>query len=321
MRVLITGGTGSLGSALVRRFLADGVEKIVVFSRDEVKQGDLAKSLGFKIDNPRVRFFLGDVRDYWRLVDACWGIDTIIHTAALKRIDQVSYNPSEVLMTNVIGTQNVLRAATETRVARVLFISSDKAVHPTNVYGASKQMAEFLTVRHNVYSYPKGTICSVLRYGNVWGSRGSILEVFQDQIRTGTLTVTDPEMTRFYVTLPQAVGYVLEALEYMEGGDIFIPCLPAWTLKQIVELFRPNNVVISGLRPGGEKLHEQLISDEEERRIIAVGSFYVVVPDPHEWTLAYKWDDAPRVLLHYFGSNNVRTVPIDQLREAIHGQG
>lgn len=319
MRVLITGGTGSLGAALVRHFLHEGAEKIVVFSRDEVKQGDLAKSLGFKIDNPRVRFFLGDVRDHWRLVDAMWGIDTVIHTAALKRVDQVSYNPTEVLKTNVLGTQNVLQAATEARVQRVLLISSDKAVHPTNVYGASKQMAEFLTVRHNVYSHPKGTACAVLRYGNVWGSRGSIVEVFREQIVTGTLTVTDPEMTRFFVTLPQAVGYVQRALDFMEGGEIFVPArLPAWTLKQVVALFAPQDVQVTGRRTGGEKAHEQLISDEEERRVTEMYGMYVVVPEPHEWTTTYGWDGAPRVPVHYYASNNTEAVPPEVLVEAVY---
>ena len=314
MTYLITGGTGSLGSRLVKA-LAPTASRVIVFSRDEVKQGALADAVGHP---QHVNFFLGDVRDYPRLVDAMHGIHTVVHTAALKRVDQVSYNPSEVLQTNILGTWNVLRAAMAAYVQRVLVISSDKAVHPANVYGASKLMGEFLTIRHNAYSYPRGTRCSVLRYGNVWGSRGSLPEVFQAQMAAGqALTVTLSSMTRFFVTLPQAVGYVQTALDRMDGGEVFVPMLKSWTVGQVARLFMPNEEQWQwiAVRPGGEKQHEQLIATEEEDRVSSWRPFYCIHPEHSEWREPTRF--TPVKLARPYTSQNAERVLDEALVTAL----
>lgn len=310
MRVLITGGTGSLGSALVAHWMPDPeVSRIVVYSRDEVKQGVLAART--RDPENKLRFFLGDVRDADRLRDVMATVDTVIHTAALKRVDQVSYNPDEVLKTNILGTWNVLRVAREVRCRRVLMISSDKAVQPINVYGASKLMGEFLTIRSNVLSVPRGTLASVLRYGNVWDSRGSVVEVFRRQVaHKQPLTVTDPCMTRFFVTLAHAVTLVDRALQWMVGGEVFVPKLRAWSLDQVARFFQPEYTewTFTGLRAGGEKLHESLMAERETERLVERGPFYVILPECHEWTDTYAWDQEPRVALTRYTSDSVPRV-------------
>src|SRR5690242_11100494 len=227
MRVLITGGTGSLGHALVRRW-KDSAERIVVFSRDEWKQAEMARAYP-EGGAQGIRYFLGDVRDKTRLEQALVGIDTVIHAAALKRVDAVAYNPVEVLKTNVLGTQNVIEASVACGVRSVVVVSSDKAVEPSNVYGSSKNVAEHLAVSSNVYAVPRGTRVSVVRYGNVAWSRGSVLHVWEDQLNTRRLphliTLTDKRMTRFWLTLDQAVDVIEFALEECRPGDIIIPML------------------------------------------------------------------------------------------------
>jgi UDP-N-acetylglucosamine 4,6-dehydratase len=294
MRVFITGGTGSLGTALAERMLPDPlVARITIYSRDEVKQAESARL--FKDDpQDKMRYFLGDVRDERRLTDAITeDTDLVVHAAALKRVDSVSYNPTEVLLTNVIGTSNVLRVARHKRVKRVIFVSSDKAVHPANVYGATKLLGEFITIRSNVLSAPEGTISSVVRYGNVWGSRGSVIHEFQRQLNeTGEITVTDLDVTRFYITLPQAVDLIQYTNREMEGGEIFVPKLRAWGLGQIAALFSPARIRITGMRPGGEKVHEQLIANEETDRVRKAGEHLAIIPELREWTrVNSKWVD------------------------------
>ena len=281
-KIVVTGGTGSLGRALVASYMDDpSVTRVVVLSRDEVKQGDLAHLYP---GDTKLRLFLGDVRDEARLRQAFRGCDTVVHTAALKRITQSVYSPSELIKTNILGTMNTIAAAASVGVRRVLLISSDKAVAATNLYGMTKAVAEGYAIQSNTYTVPQGTCVSVVRYGNVMGSRGSVWEVWTEQKRTGVpLTLTDARMTRFLISLPQAVVLVRECLELMEGGDLFVPILPAAFVSEIAGLLR-HPVVTTSIRPGGEKIHETLLSDEERTRLHLISErLFVVIPSHHSW--------------------------------------
>lgn len=285
MNLFITGATGSLGTALVASSLRDpSVERVVAFSRDEVKQAALGELMHY---HPKLRLFLGDVRDQARVEEALWHCDTVIQCAALKRVDALAYNPSEVFQTNILGTWNVLRAA-RGRVARVLIISSDKAVRAQNCYGVSKAAAEHLAVNENVYGFPQGTRTSVLRYGNVLGSRGSVIHTWRAAVLRGDpITLTHPEMTRFWLTLDDAVGLVGQCLELMRGGELFVPVVPSMRLRELAEALAPGYpVMITGMRPGGEKLHEELLTDEELTRTVARPdvNLYVVTPAIRTWS-------------------------------------
>ena len=290
MRVLITGGTGSLGHALVRRW-KDSAERIVVYSRDELKQAQMAE----KFSDPNLRFFIGDVRDRDRLEEALVGIDTVIHAAALKRVDAVAYNPAEVIKTNVLGTQNICQAAVRAGVRSVVVVSSDKAVEPANIYGSSKNVAEHLAVAANVYAVPRGTGVSVVRYGNVAWSRGSVLWRWDALLRQAAgryaeghlpvIPITDHRMTRFWLTLDQAADVIDYALDTQEAGEIYIPRLKAASMTDIA-LAMFNNMVKfneTGLRPGGEKLHEVLIGSEEASRTATYDHSFRIEPHLPTW--------------------------------------
>lgn len=282
MRVLVTGGTGSLGQALTERLLRDGAERIVIFSRDEAKQQEMCDRLG---DPPQLRFRLGDVRDVVRLNEVMWPgqLDAVVHAAALKRVDRVSYDPDEVMKTNFDGTRNVLKAAIAAHVPKVLVVSSDKAVAPANVYGVSKLAAETAAVSYNVYGSPGGTRSGVVRYGNVWGSRGSVVLAWRKAVAEGRpITVTDPQMTRFIITLPQAVEFVLASLARLRGGEVFVPRLPSMRLGDLADAASNDRIAV-GLRPGGEKMHERLIADEEMARVRWCGDRYVITPTHEHW--------------------------------------
>ena len=289
MRVLITGGAGSLGQALVKHCLSlPSVERVVVYSRDEWKHAQLAA----QYTDPRLRCFLGDVRDSRRLTQALYDIDTVIHAAALKRVDAVAYNPDEVVKTNVLGTMNVIHAAVQADTEKVLVISSDKAVNPTNIYGASKMMAEWLAVAANSYAYPQGTAVSCVRYGNVLGSRGSVLDLWKQAMTTGQpLTVTSDVATRFWMTMDTAVAFMWRALATMEGGEIFIPPMSAAPVIDLATAYAHTlwhealipPIMITKLRPGGEKLHESLINAEESTRTISAGWAYTIAPSLMPW--------------------------------------
>jgi UDP-N-acetylglucosamine 4,6-dehydratase/5-epimerase len=283
VRVLITGGTGSLGRALAQQWW--GLHRVIVFSRDEFKQARMAQVV------PGVDFFLGDVRDVERLKLAFHGCDVVIHAAALKRVDAVAGDPFEVVKTNVLGTWNVLQAALYAGVPKVLFISSDKAVQPTNAYGASKFSGEQLVTAFNTFGVPQGVRASVLRYGNVLGSRGSVVHVWRGQ--GNTLTLTAPGMTRFIITMPQAVAAVEQALELMEGGEVFVPHLPAARMEDLAEAVKPGcEKPYVGLRPGGEKLHEVLMTREESERAVD-GALMVIRPYLHSWRKEWPQDESP----------------------------
>ena len=314
--ILITGGTGSLGNALVARLLRDPQwERIIVLSRDELKQSEMMTR--FQADE-RLRFFLGDVRDRRRLREAFRGVNVVVHAAALKRVDAGSYNPGEIKRTNVDGTENVCAAAIDCGVAQVLTISSDKAVQPTNIYGASKMFAEHLTVNANAQGFPAGTRLACVRYGNVMGSRGSVVHLWRADVRAGhPLRLTDARMTRFWLTLDDACDLVEHALLALAGGEIFVPKLRAIRLTDLAAAVAGDDypVTFTGLRPGGEKLHEALLGIHEVPRTLDCGGVYVVPPELHEWTGA-QWTGARFPRTHY-ESDSVEFIGVEELRTMV----
>ena len=280
--ILITGGTGSFGKKFTSMLLENyNPKRIIIFSRDELKQHDMRMQFH---DDPRLRFFIGDLRDRDRVYRAfSTDIDLVVHAAALKQVPACEYNPFEAVKTNVIGGQNVIDAAIDCGIPKVIALSTDKAVNPINLYGATKLCAEKLFIQGNSYAGSKDTRFSCVRYGNVVGSRGSVVPVFQRLRETGTITVTDERMTRFWITLEQAVNFVFRAAELMVGGETFIPRLPSMGIMDLVEVIAPNcEVKITGIRPG-EKLHEILISEDEARHAIELKDLMVILPEYPWW--------------------------------------
>ena len=280
--VLITGGTGSLGKSLVEYLLNESqVRRIAVFSRDELKQQCMRQHFQ---DNPRLRWFLGDVRDIERLKRALHKVDYVIHAAALKQVDTGEYNPMEFIKTNVIGSQNLIDAAIETGVKRVVALSTDKASSPINLYGATKLTADKLFVAANNYSHGYGTFFSVVRYGNVMGSRGSVIPSFQQLASQGKpLPITDLRMTRFWISIESAVKFVIDSLEMMTGGELYVPKIPSMKIIDLAHAVAPDAKLEEiGMRPG-EKLHEEMISADDSRRTIILENRYVVTPVVAEW--------------------------------------
>jgi UDP-N-acetylglucosamine 4,6-dehydratase len=280
--ILITGGTGSFGNAFVRTVLdAHNPRKVVVFSRDELKQYEMSQRIG---DDDRIRFFLGDVRDVERLKRACEDVDVIVHAAALKQVPAAEYNPFECIKTNILGAQNVIEAALANRVEKVIALSTDKAANPINLYGATKLCSDKLFVAGNSYRGNRPLRMSVVRYGNVVGSRGSVVPFFREKRHTGRLPITDPRMTRFWITLQQGVDFVIGSLERMQGGELFVPKIPTTDIMTLADVLAPGcEKVFVGIRPG-EKLHEMMISMDDARRTCDLGSYYVVKPEFPWWT-------------------------------------
>lgn len=330
MRILITGGTGALGSALVDRLVKEPlIEKICILSRDEHKVAAMA---GRYLEPHPIRWFVGDVRDGERLRMACQGIDVVIHAAALKRIDAIINESVELDKTNVQGTVNVLRAAMEAGVRKVLVVSSDKAVHPTNAYGTTKMLAECHAIGFNSYSMPRGMAVSVVRYGNVAKSTGSIYHIWRRCIaEERKLPLTDYQMTRFHITLAQAVEFCISSVQRMQGGEIFVPDLPAYRLRDLGIALLENagsyltehaksindydRFTLIGLRPGGEKLAERMLSDEEPSRTLWQRDRYVVAPSHRTWSTApYQGKPLPKDL-NLVSSDESRWLSIDQLRK------
>jgi UDP-N-acetylglucosamine 4,6-dehydratase/5-epimerase len=273
--VLITGGTGSFGKAFAKRILRDcGPKKVIVLSRDELKQYEMAQ----EITDGRIRFFLGDVRDRDRLYRAFAGVDVVVHAAALKQVPAAEYNPFECIKTNVLGAQNVIDAAIDCGVQRVVALSTDKAVNPINLYGATKLCADKLFVAANHYAGGQNTHFAVVRYGNVAGSRGSVVPFFK--ANSGReVPITDERMTRFWITLDQAVQLVITGLNTMRGGEIYVPKIPSMRVVDLAEALGCTYRV-SGIRPG-EKLHEALISEDEARKTYDFYTHYCVLPDDY----------------------------------------
>ena len=280
--VLITGGTGSLGKSLVEYLLKETkVRRIAIFSRDELKQQHLR--IQFQ-DDPRLRWFLGDVRDLDRLKRAFHRVDFVIHAAALKQVDTGEYNPMEFIKTNVLGSQNVIDASIDAGVKRVVALSTDKASSPINLYGATKLTADKLFVAANNYSFAYGTTFSVVRYGNVMGSRGSVIPFFQEIAAQGKpLPITDLRMTRFWISIESAVKFVIDSLEMMTGGELYVPKIPSMKITDLANAVAPGAKLVEiGMRPG-EKLHEEMISADDSRRTIILENRYVVTPVVAEW--------------------------------------
>jgi UDP-N-acetylglucosamine 4,6-dehydratase len=278
--LLVTGGTGSFGKHFIQAALAQWNPAAVrVFSRDELKQHDMAR----EIDDERLRFFIGDVRDLDRLRRAMQGADIVIHAAALKHVPACEYNPFEAIKTNILGTQNVAEAAIDSGVEKAVALSTDKAVGPANLYGATKLCAEKLFVQANVYAGRRETRLSCVRYGNVVGSRGSVIPLFQDQAVQGMLTITDERMTRFWISLDQAVLLVANSLEWMRGGEVFIPRIPSMKVVDLAKAIAPEAPIqVTGIRPG-EKLHESLLTAEESRHSTDHGDHFQIEPEHPFW--------------------------------------
>ena len=280
--ILITGGTGSFGRAFTRYALEHlDPQRLVIFSRDELKQYEFRQELG---DDPRLRWFIGDIRDQQRVMRALDGVGAVVHAAALKQVDTAEYNPFECIATNVLGSENVINASIDAGVTRVVALSTDKASSPINLYGASKLCSDKLFVAGNHYAGSKQTRFSVVRYGNVMGSRGSVVPLFRKLAAAGrSLPITDERMTRFWITLDQAVRFVVDSFDRMSGGEIFVPRIPSMSVVNLAQAIAPDaELDVVGIRPG-EKLHEEMISEDDARRTYAHDDYYVIAPVLSSW--------------------------------------
>lgn len=279
--ILITGGTGSFGKALTTELLANHEPRAIrCFSRDELKQFELEQA---HRGEDRMRYLIGDVRDRDRLTRACRGIDVIVHAAALKHVGACEYNPFEAVQTNVIGAENVVAAAIANDVPTTISLSTDKAVNPVNLYGATKLCAEKIISQGNAYAADSPARFGSVRYGNVVGSRGSVVPIFKAQAETGVLTITDPRMTRFWITLEQAVDFVIDCSGRMQGGEVFVPKIPSMTIADLAAALAPDcEHRAIGIRPG-EKLHEILVTSDESRHCRDQGERYVILPEYMSW--------------------------------------
>jgi UDP-N-acetylglucosamine 4,6-dehydratase/5-epimerase len=279
--ILITGATGSFGSEALKFLINTPVSRLVVFSRDELKQHTLRNQLP---KDERLRFFLGDIRDQERLETALRGIDYVIHAAALKQVDTGEYNPLEFVKTNIFGSQNLINASIKAGVRKVIALSTDKASSPINLYGATKLTADKLFTAANHYSFSHGTSFSVVRYGNVMGSRGSVIPLFLDRLKSGNpFPITDKRMTRFWITLEHAVRFVIDSFSQMQGGELYVPKIPSMRIIDLAGAISPTHPIEDiGIRPG-EKLHEEMISPDDSRRTTELYDRYIVNPLYADW--------------------------------------
>jgi UDP-N-acetylglucosamine 4,6-dehydratase len=319
--VLVTGGTGSFGGKLVDVLLQHHEPAAIrVFSRDELKQSELRRRHADSDD--RMRYLIGDVRDLPRLSRAMRGVDVVVHAAALKQVPICEYNPFEAVQTNVVGAENVVSAAIENDVPVTIALSSDKAVNPVNLYGATKLCAEKIVTQGNAYSGDSVARFASVRYGNVVGSRGSVIPLFKTQAETGILTITDERMTRFWITLDQAVGFVLGCAGRMGGGEIFIPKIPSMRVIDVANALAPEaEHRIIGIRPG-EKLHEVLLTEDEARHTFETDDSFVVLPEHASWPLREVEGGRPLPSdFRYSSDQNDHWLDVDELREMALGVG
>jgi len=317
--ILLTGGTGSFGKKFTEIMLREyHPKKLIIFSRGELKQHEMRLS-GF--DHPSLRYFIGNVRDRERLYRAMVGVDIVVHAAALKQVPACEYNPFEAVKTNVLGAQNIIDTAIDNGVRKVMALSTDKAVNPINLYGATKLVAEKMFVQGNAYAGAEGTRFSCVRYGNVLGSRGSVVPLFKKQRANGRITITDERMTRFWITLEQGVRFVIRCIEQMQGGEVFVPKIPSMRIVDLAEAVAPGCEIDSvGIRPG-EKLHEVLIARDESRHTLELDDMFVIEP-VRPWWGAANWSQGKPLPdgFKYASDRNDRWLTIEELRQMI-GEG
>lgn len=317
--ILVTGGTGSFGHKFVETVLQRyKPKKLIIFSRDEMKQYDMSKKFS-ESKHPNIRYFIGDVREKERLHRAFHGVDFVVHAAALKIVPVAEYNPFESVKTNVFGAENVINLAIDNKVKKILALSTDKAVNPVNLYGATKLCAEKMFLAANNYSGDAKTKFSVVRYGNVFGSRGSVVPFFKECAKTGVVPITHSDMTRFWITLEQGVDFVLKCLEEMNGGEVFVPKIPSMRIVDLAKELCPScKIKIIGMRPG-EKLHEALISPEDGVNCYEFKDKYIILSKVGSVRQARKKGRYMGLSFKgYFSNTNTRWLSVDKLKEYLH---
>lgn len=320
--VLVTGGTGSFGKKFIETILLKypDIKKVIVYSRDELKQYEMSQILS-DVKYPQMRYFIGDVRDGARLKRACEGVDIIIHAAALKQVPTAEYNPMECINTNIMGAENVINAALDCGISKVVALSTDKAAAPINLYGATKLCSDKLFIAANNIKGSRKLVFSVVRYGNVMGSRGSVIPFFMDQKKKNILPITDTNMTRFNITLDEGVNMVLYAIEHAWGGELFVPKIPSYKITDVAAAIGPDcEQVVVGIRPG-EKLHEDMITESDSLNTIDCGQYYVIIPSHPQWN---KDDYLKRFKAKYVkqgfkynSGDNTEWVSINEMRKLI----
>ncbi len=313
--VLITGGTGSFGKQFTKTVLDQtNARRVIVFSRDELKQYEMQLLYP---NEPRLRFFIGDVRDAQRLNRAFHDVDFVIHAAALKQVPAAEYNPFEAVKTNIHGAQNVIEAAIDQGVERVIALSTDKASSPINLYGATKLVSDKLFIAGNAYAGGLKTRFSVVRYGNVVGSRGSVVPFFKERAGNGVLPITDERMTRFWITLERGVEFVMESLREMRGGELFVPKIPSMRLVDLARAMAPDaRLEMVGIRPG-EKLHEEMIAAADSRRTLDMGRYYVIQPEMDWWPDQHLDGSPVTDGFSYASDRNSQWLTVDELRDMV----
>ena len=321
--ILVTGGTGSFGKKFTETVLKKypNVNKIIIYSRDEYKQFVMSNMPEFTPFLSKLRFFIGDVRDKERMMRAFEGVDIVVHAAALKQVPACEYNPFEAVKTNIHGAQNVIDCAIDKGVKKVVALSTDKACAPINLYGATKLCSDKLFIAGNAYCGSKDTRFSVVRYGNVAGSRGSVIPFFQKLVKEGAneLPITDMRMTRFWLKLEQAVEMVLEAIEHMQGGELYVKKIPSMKMPELAEAIAPHLAVKEvGIRPG-EKIHEQMITREDAPNTIEFNDFYIILPQIDLENIEHKYPNAKKVApdFEYHSGNNDRWLTVEEMKKLI----
>jgi len=315
--VLVTGGTGSFGKKFTEIMLGEyHPAKLIIFSRDELKQHEM-RAGGF--DHPSLRYFIGDVRDQLRLKRAMHDVDILVHAAALKQVPACEYNPMEAIKTNILGSSNVIESALDAGVRKVMALSTDKAVNPINLYGATKLAAEKLFVQSNTYAAGTATRFSCVRYGNVVGSRGSVIPIFLRQRQNGKLTITDLRMTRFWITLEQGVRFVIRCIEQMRGGEVFVPKIPSTKIVDLAKAIAPEaEIEVIGIRPG-EKLHEVLVNEDEARSTLELDDMFVIQPSLMLW-FGHEWEQQGQPLpsgFRYGSDTNPQWLSLEHIQAMV----